>query len=902
VLDVVGGDVVDRAELERPQLERRRLERPQLERSELERRGVDRRGVDRAELERLRLVVLVDGGAVGRGRPVMSAASRVWPVWSLVATLATAAAAVSWFGVSDLPGAPLSDVPLPWPALLAAFVLAELCVVHVRLGKEMHSSSLDEVPMLIGLFFVDPVTFIAVRLVGRTAVLLLHRRHGPLKLAFNTAQWWLDGAVAVVLWHMLTAGHDVLGPVGWAAAFAVVLVADLLAAVAISAAIALTQQGSGEARWSWRPLWTGALSAAVNVCLALVAVAVVVVDWRASWTLVVVGALMFLAYRGHAVLRQRQESLERLNRFTHGLSADMDVEALGHVVLEEVRGLLSADRAELLLGDSRVLSCGPDGALQRSDDITSSVAHRLRGRLPERAVLAGRNNRDAVLRAWLEECDVRDAVVVPLRVDERVVGAVTVTDNTGDTGTFTHGDLQVLEALANHAAVAIENARLAERLRGQVDEQRHQARHDALTGLPNRMHLHERMNELLAADVAFAVLLLDLDRFKDVNDTLGHAAGDQLLTLVADRLATRGPQSAFLTRLGGDEFVLLVPAATLSAARAAAALVCAAVSETLLVGNVTVSVDASVGIALAPHDGLDHSALLRRADIAMYAAKQNGTGIEVYSASIDEHTTERLALAAELRAAVAAGAVGVHYQPKVDLRSGRVLGVEALARWSHPERGFISPDEFIPMAERTGLIADLTAHVLETALAQCADWRADGLDLGVAVNLSPRVLHSAGFEKELVAVLARHAVPPAALTLEVTESSLMADVERTITLLQRLRGIGVHVSIDDLGTGYSSLAYLKRLPVDEIKLDKSFVLGMAHDPDDEAIVEAIVVVGHRLRMRVVAEGVEDEATYALLRGLGCDVAQGYFLSRPLPGAEILPWLGQWSRRPACAVV
>jgi diguanylate cyclase (GGDEF)-like protein len=834
------------------------------------------------------------------GRLLMTPASRAWRIWSLVATLATAAALLSWHGVAALPAAPLADVALPWPALLAAFVLAELCVVHVRLGKEMHSSSLDEIPLVVGLFFLDPVTLITIRLVGRAAVLVGHRRLGPLKTAFNLASGWLEAAVAVLLWHSITAGQDVLGPLGWLATFVVVLAADLIAAATISAAIALTQQGAGGGRWSWTPLWTGAVNAAVNVCLALVAVAVVVVDWRASWLLGVIGALLFLAHRAHGVLRERHEALERLNRFTERIGADMDVASLAHLVMLEVRGLLHAERAEIVLGEDRVLTCDQAGQLLPGERVEQSLAHRLRGRLLDHAVLAQRGTRDSVLRAWLAETGVRDAIAVPLRVDDRVVGAVTAADNTGDTGSFTTADLQLLEALANHAAVAIENARLAERLRGQVAEQRHQARHDALTGLPNRVHLHERMTALLAEGAPFAVLLLDLDRFKDVNDTLGHAAGDQLLVLVADRLATSGPQAAFLSRLGGDEFVLLVPAPTRTDAQAAARLVRAALSDTLLVGAVTVTVDASVGIALAPQDGLDYSALLRRADIAMYAAKNDGTGVEIYSSAIDEHTTERLALATELRAAVAGGGLTVAYQPKVDLPLGCIVGVEALARWSHPARGFVPPDEFIPMAERTGLIADLTAYVLDTALEQCAEWRRDGLELGVAVNVSPRVLHAPSFEMNLVAALARHGVPASALTLEVTESSLMADVARTIGVLQRLRGVGVHLSIDDLGTGYSSLAYLKRLPVDEIKLDKSFVLGMAQDPDDEAIVEAIVAVGHRLRMRVVAEGVEDAATYDLLRGLGCDVAQGYHMSRPLPAGEVMACVARWSTRSAAA--
>lgn len=823
------------------------------------------------------------------------------PVWALVAALTVSAAAISLLLVADLPGAPLDSVALPWPALLIGFALAELCVVHVRLGKQMHSFSLDEIPLVLGLFFADPFILIAVRLLGRGAVLIAHRRHPPLKLAFNLAQWWLEAAVAVVLWHTLINGRDVIGPAGWLAAFAVVLVADLIGAASISATIGLLERRPQRA-FFWATLWTGAVTASANVCLALVAMAVVVVDWRAAWTLLVLGGLVFAAHRAHAVLRQRHETLERLNHFTQRISADLDVDSVADTVMLEVRELVAAEQAEIVLGDARVLACRPDGSMTQNDDVRGSMSFRLRGRLLEHPVLAPRGTRDAVLRAWLTEVGVRDAVVVPLRVDDRLVGMLAVTNNLGHTGTFSTSDVQVLEALANHAAVAIENARLTQRLHGQVAEKHHQARHDSLTGLPNRVHLHELIEAKAREGASFAVLLLDLDRFKDVNDTLGHAVGDELLKQVAVRLASLGQQEMFLARLGGDEFVLVAPAADDEAAGVVARQVHRALSQSFRLAGVALGMDASLGIAVSPRDGTEYSTLLRRADIAMYAAKQNGSHVEIYSAAIDGHTAEQLALVAELRAVVAARSLAVYYQPKLDLHEGRVIGVEALVRWSHPERGFIPPDEFIPIAERTGLIAALTSHVLDTALAQCATWRAAGFDLGIAVNLSPRVLHAPGFEKDLTAALARHDVAAASLTLEVTESNLMADVEKTITVLRRLRAVGVHLSIDDLGTGYSSLAYLKRLPVDEIKLDKAFVLGMADDPDDEAIVRAIVDVGHRLRMHVVAEGVEDECTYGLLRSIGCDIGQGYWMSRPLPAADVPAWISTWSRRRAAAFV
>ena len=825
---------------------------------------------------------------------------RTQPVWLVVAAFGAAAAAVTGFVLPALPSAPLAG-GLPWPVLLAGFALAELGVVHIRLGKQLRSFSLDEIPLVLGLFFLDPLTLVAVRLAGRGAVIALHRRQPPLKLAYNLSQWWLEAAIAVALWSTLVTGHDVLGPVGWCAAFAAVLVADLIAATGVATVIAIVERTSFRSLF-WESLWTGAATACSNVCLALVAVAVVVVDWRAGWTLVVVGLLFFLAHRAHNILQERHTALERLNRFTYQLSADADVEAVARAVLEEVCGLLGAERAEIVLGDFRVLTRDGAGTIRQTFDVQRSIAHALRGRLLDASVTAPRSTRDPVLRAWLQEVGVRDAITVPLRVDDRVVGNLTVADRS-TTDTFGRGDLQVLEALANHAAVAVENARLGDRLRLEVTQKNYQAQHDALTGLTNRSRLQEHIDGQLAAGEPFAVLLLDLDQFKDVNDTLGHAAGDELLCHVASRLGVVATAAGgLLARLGGDEFAVVAPAAGEEAALDVARRVRALVAQTFVVGDVRVSIDASIGIVLAPDHGPDHSALLRRADIAMYAAKTQRTGVEVYSASIDQHTAERLALVAELRAALANRSLTVAYQPKIDLADGRVLGVEALVRWTHPERGFVPPDVFIPVAERTGLIDELTTQVLDAALGQCAEWRRGGLQIGVAVNLSLRVLHAAGFEDSLADLLRRHGVPAELLTLEVTESSLMSDPDGTIAILRRLRVLGVHLSIDDLGTGYSALAYLKRLPVDEIKIDKSFVFRMADDPDDEAIVRAVIDLGHRLRMRVVAEGVEDETTYALLRALGCDVAQGFWMSRPLPVADVATFVADWERTRSTAAV
>ncbi|HLZ31096.1 MAG TPA: EAL domain-containing protein [Chloroflexota bacterium] len=430
-----------------------------------------------------------------------------------------------------------------------------------------------------------------------------------------------------------------------------------------------------------------------------------------------------------------------------------------------------------------------------------------------------------------------------------------------------------------------------ERTRAEADL-RHQALHDALTGLPNRVLLHSSLDRAIRAsseEAQCALLVLDLDRFKEVNDTLGHQVGDSLLRQIGQRLLGAVHSTALVARLGGDEFAVLIPETDAArAAHLAASLVRALQSAFVLEGQ-HIAVDASIGIAMAPEHGQDPVTMLRCADVAMYHAKRLGTGVALYSAAEDEHRPNRLALLGELRTAIEHNQLLLHYQPKLDLRDGRLVGVEALVRWQHPQRGFLPPGEFIALAEQTGLIYPLSRWVLETALKQHQAWQAIGLDVPVAVNLSRRALHDPELPEMVSQLLDRWEVAPSGLVLEITESGLMADPVRAGENVSRLRAQGVRMSIDDFGTGYSSLASLQDLSVDELKIDQSFVQTMGTDPSARVIVRVIIDLADALKLRVVAEGVEDRATWDVLVGLGCEVAQGYFLSRPLTAAA----LGEW---------
>jgi diguanylate cyclase (GGDEF)-like protein len=437
-----------------------------------------------------------------------------------------------------------------------------------------------------------------------------------------------------------------------------------------------------------------------------------------------------------------------------------------------------------------------------------------------------------------------------------------------------------------------------EALQSSADRNRHQATHDALTGLPNRALLIDRLEQSLstAARTAgeVAVLLIDLDRFKEINDTLGHSYGDELLRQVGPRLRTVLRDGDTVARLGGDEFAVLLPSVDGEAeARTVAERLREALHRRFDVQGVALDVEASVGIALSPWHGTDTEEILRNADIAMYVAKELKAGAVVFEP--EEHVTapSRLTVLGDLRAALEGeGELFMHYQPKFTMEGERIEGAEALLRWRHPQRGMISPEEFIPVAEGTGIILRLTEYSLDLVLAQMRAWLDNRLVLPVAVNLSTRCLLDAGLPEMVERLLTEHGVPAELLRLEVTESAVMGDAARCMEVLQRLHELGVKLSIDDFGTGYSSMAHLRRLPVDELKIDRSFVLGMTTSQQDAVLVRTAIDLGHNLGLTVVAEGVEGGEHVVALRELGCDIAQGYHFARPMPGAELTALLAR----------
>jgi diguanylate cyclase (GGDEF)-like protein len=438
-------------------------------------------------------------------------------------------------------------------------------------------------------------------------------------------------------------------------------------------------------------------------------------------------------------------------------------------------------------------------------------------------------------------------------------------------------------------------ARASRRLREQATESRHQALHDPLTGLANRRALYEKLERMLrrrrAEGSSIALLLADLNGFKELNDTLGHQAGDIVLSELGPRLEAALPDVQLLARIGGDEFAVLVATGPDPGVAAAVAdRLRNALAAPFSIDGISITVTASVGIARYPQHGTDSNALLRRADVAMYQAKARQVGWVEYEPQRDGHSRARLARAGELRRAISDGELVVHYQPKADLARGAVTSVEALVRWQHPEDGLLAPAEFLPVAEHTDLIRPLTLYVLDDAVRQAREWEDAGLDLSVAVNLAMGNLLDVRLPDDVAALLAKRRLAPRRLILEITENVVMADPARIVEVLGRLRSLGVGLSLDDFGTGTSSLAYLKALNVDELKIDRSFVTDMRTDPQSAAIVRSTIQLAHAMDLRVVAEGVEDADTLFELKAMGADVAQGFYLSRPVPPVEILAML------------
>jgi diguanylate cyclase (GGDEF)-like protein len=810
-----------------------------------------------------------------------------------------AAAAVLLFVVvvDRLPTA-ATAVSLPWPLWLAAFAVAEILVVHVQWKRDSHTFSLTDLVLAAGLILAPPTTLVLTLVGGTGLALLLYRRQRGLKLAFNTTQYALGGSLAAIVFAGVQAVTP--GDLAWLAALAGVVVATITAAMCIFAVMTIS-----EGRADVRPL-LAMLAQSVPFTLGSAAVGVVMArtattDPAALALLTVPTLLIIAAYRAYTRAHEQQENLRLLHEVTSLLHGGDPDAAMGDF-LTSIRSAFRAEMAELVL----IGSGGPGSAtVSRSQDgsepvvmtqADNSVEQQWLLRLATASnALASRtgSGRGGPLDSYVLGRGFKDAMVAALRTEDRVHGILLVAGRFGEVNTFTGNDLALLETFARHVATSLERGRLEETLRQVTDlkeQLRHQTLHDALTGLPNRTLFIDRARQ--AVDVAArthawpAVLYLDLDGFKPVNDTYGHDCGDAVLRTIANRLRGCLRPADTAARLGGDEFAILLGGPIDErAVNRVVDRIRAQFDVPVDLGNGQVAtIGASIGIAVGHPSIVDADNLIRQADIAMYAAKRGGVGSLFYEPGLGDPVADREGKAAELTGAIRRGEFSVVYQPLVDLHTGRPTGAEALVRWDHPVDGLRSPDQFIALAEETGLIVEIGAYVLRDACRQAARWARtypEHTDLDVTVNLSARQLADPRIVDDVTAALQEAGLDPHRLVLEITETVLMQDREAAAATLWQLKALGVRIAIDDFGTGYSSLAYLRRFPIDILKIAREFVDGLGRDEHDDVITRAIVELAGTLGLQTIAEGIETTAQQNFVTSLGCDLGQGYLFSRPV---------------------
>jgi diguanylate cyclase (GGDEF)-like protein len=781
------------------------------------------------------------------------------------------------------------DWYLAWPGGIAAAVAltaAYFAMPNVVVRRQSISVAVTEIPMVLALYFLPPAMVIVVATIA-AGVSLMRARVGQSKVWFNVAKSAAGASVALLVIAPFRPWTDV-GPATWAILFAAVMASTVLTYGAIAAVIAVLQ-GRRAGQEALRSSLAGHISAAINVAIGLVFL--LALD-KTPWAAILLGVLVLalsLVLRSFTEFFRQHRTLADVYELTLAIR-EQGTGGLPDVLLGRVRALMRSEYATLwlpaqgrhpeLLLTARV---DDDGLL----DI-SPTPNEVRERVVtgQHAMGVGAQfDATADLRPALRAAGVKDVIVVPLRSGQATIGSLEVANRLGDILTFRPADVQVLETIAAHAAVAVENSRLVDRLR-------YDAYHDRLTALPNRRRVTDALAESVkvrAPGEVVALMLFDVDGMRDVNESMGHAAGDKLLAEVAERLRGIAGPGALVGRIGGDEFVVTLRAESTEASVQLATQMREQLRGPMTVGSLTLDVDTAVGIAIHPDHSDDPETLLRRAELATNAAKVVPYGVQLFHPALESRAVRRLGLAADLRRALDSGQLDVYFQPKVTIRDRHLVGVECLARWQHPAHGEVAPEDFVAVAEHTGQLHRLTEVVLAEGLRRCRQWADADRPLSIAVNLSARTLLDARFPDLVHQMLKQYRVPAGQVTFEISEPGMLGDIERALPTMFRLRDLGVRLSVDDFGTGASSLSYLRQLPVHEVKIDDSFVQGMATDSGDLAIVRAVISLSREFGLTAVAEGVESELTLDLLEELGCEIGQGYLFSRPLPYERLEAW-------------
>jgi diguanylate cyclase (GGDEF)-like protein len=797
--------------------------------------------------------------------------------------------------------------PLPragsywWPLLSAVAIGLQRFRVRLSTGSDSQVFDLSGLPVIVGIVLLSPSHELLAALTGAVAWQLVKR--APLQRAiFNIANQMAAVAVALFCFYQLSGSAQPLSLQGCLAIAVALIACEGTGALGVSAVM------SAHGGWPGSKYLKDIAFQIVIIPIVLFVLAIVAVASYEGepWALgVLAGPAIVVGwwYSASERLRLRFVDLESLYGYSKSLAAMFERTDVLVVALRETCRVLHSRRAEFWLQ-------GPNGLTRYALDPEGRLCEDLMdGDGPEATALLSQN--PVLITAstpspYLERRGLKDVMAVPLMVGGEANGVLVVADSEGlESNTYGRQDLDFLQAVAAHLSTALTSSEHLDKLRRSIAEREHQALHDSLTGMPNRNLFMSEVTTALersGGSRMVAVVLADLDSFREVNDALGHQTGDSVLKVVGSRVAEAVSEYGVGARLGGDEFAFLVPSASsIEEVTSMTETVMEALSEPMEIDGVTFNVRAAVGIALAPIHGLDAATLLKNADVAMYAAKRAGRRISVYDANMDHSSARRLALATNLAEAIDKDQLVLWYQPVADITTGTVTGFEALLRWPHPELGFISPDEFIPIAEQTGLIEPLTWWVMKEALGELRRWRDDGYEFSMAVNVSVRSLLDHSIVERIRRMVADFGLAPGSLTLEITESSMMIDLDRSESVLRRISEMGIKVGIDDFGTGYSSLSRLKVLPVHLVKVDRSFVKSICSDKGDQAIVRSIIELARVMGHKVVAEGIEDLATWSRLASLGCDLGQGYYFARPMPSADCRAWVTE-RQSPSLAVV
>lgn len=767
------------------------------------------------------------------------------------------------------PPVPL-ELPLPpslLPVLLVpAYVFASRVTIDFEVRGNAHGVTLGQLPLALGVLLVPPGAHLAAA-VSAALLIAVARRQQLLKALYNISVAGFEvGVVAFAVTQAPAWSADGPGLWLWLWLWLGLLSSDLVGGLALSGVWWLLRMPL-TAQQVVQPLLLKTITSTASTALALITLSAAFAQPASIALVLVMATLLTVTYRNHRRLLTQQATTQELYAFVRDLGpVDADTDA-ARPVLEQVRLLLHAERLDLLTrrrdGRWERLEVGEEAPFVRA---------------PARAPVAPVTRRPALV----EQAGVA-VMSTPLFGTEGFLGLLTAHGRLGDARDFDLGDVQLLETVGSELATALERGQLI------ADLQR-TATTDSLTGLPNLAETTRLIDEMLTDGGCLVLAALTVDSFREVNDTLGHVVGDALLLETADRLRRTHP-AALIGRIGGGRFAVAMPVARDEVSPHLFGLGLRALVEgEARVGQIGTHVRLSVGVAQGPDDGADAGTLLRRAETAMSSARRLHGGPVAWAPAYEVEGQRRLAVVTALREAVTTGAIGLAFQPKVCARSGRVTGIEALARWTHPALGRVSPAEFVPLAETSGAIGPLTSTVLLQAATACRGWQHQAPGVGVSVNVSAQTVLDAGFVSEVAGVLSKAGLPAELLTLELTEGVLVGDPLLAGERLGELRALGARIAVDDFGTGYSSLTYLKGLPVDEVKIDKGFVAGLGADPADAAVVRAVVDIAHTLGLTVVAEGVETEKQQRQIAQLGVDESQGYLHAMPLPAESMAAWL------------